>query len=208
MLTLKNSILWKLILPVPIGLSIAVAAIWLLLPSVIADNIRNDAVRSAQQIAGQFKTIRGYYTKNVIKKVIAEGTIKPSFNHETEAGTIPLPATFIHDMSALLSEEDTSINLYSAFPFPVRGDRTLDDFQQQAWDFLRGNPDDVYVQQEQREGREIVRVAVADRMVAAACVGCHNSHPVHRRRIGRWATCAACWRSPPSSSPNSPPGPH
>jgi len=175
--SLKSSIVWKLILPVPIGLGVAIAAIWLFLPSVIADNVRADAVRTAQQIAGQFKTIRGYYTKNVIKKVVAQGTIKPSFNHKTEAGSIPLPATFIHDMSALLQEEDTSVNLYSAFPFPVRGERTLDDFQQQAWEFLSSNPDEIYVRQEQREGREIVRVAVADRMVAEACVSCHNSHP-------------------------------
>ena len=174
---LKKSIVWKLILPVPIALAIAVAGIWFFLPNVIADNVRADAVRGAQQIASQFKTIRGYYTKNVIKKVVASDDLKPSFNHKSEENGVPLPATFIHDMSELLAEEDTSISLYSDFPFPVRGERTLDAFQQQAWDFLVANPDEVFVQQQSVEGREFVRVAVADRMVADACVSCHNTHP-------------------------------
>lgn len=173
----KDSIVWKLILPVPLGLGIAIAAIWLFLPPVIADNVRADAVRTAQQIANQFKTIRGYYTKNVIKKAVADGNLKPSFNHASEEGSIPLPATFIHDMSELLKEEDTSVNLYSDFPFPVRGERVLDDFQQRAWAFLSTNPEEIYVQQENQGGREVVRVAVADRMVAEACVSCHNAHP-------------------------------
>lgn len=174
---LKNSIVWKLILPVPIALGLAVLGIALFLPSIITDNVRADAIRNAQQTAGQFKAVRGYYTKNVIKKAVAGGDLKPSFNHKTEENSIPLPATFIHDMSELLKEEDTSISLYSDFPFPVRGDRTLDAFQQQAWEFLSANPNETYSERATVGGREIVRVAVADRMVADACVDCHNAHP-------------------------------
>ncbi len=174
---IHKSIVWQLILPVPIALIVGMVGIWLLLPNLVADNVRNDAVQSAQQIANQFKAIRGYYTKNVIKKAVATGAMKPSFNHKDEENAIPLPATFIHDMSAILSEEDTSINLYSEFPFPLRGDRALDSFQQEAWAFLSANPEEVYTQQVTREGREVVRVAIADRMVAEACVKCHNSHP-------------------------------
>ena len=90
---LNRSVISKLVLPVPIALFVSVLAIWLLLPSLIAQNVRNEAVRSAQQTANQFKTIRGYYTKNVIKKAISNGNLKPSFNHETEPNSIPLPAT-------------------------------------------------------------------------------------------------------------------
>ena len=172
-----KSLVWKLVLPLPLGLAVAVLAIWLLVPAMIADNVRNDAVRAAEQIANQFKTIRGYYTKNVVKKAVADGNLKPSFNHSGEPNAIPLPATLIHDLSALLQEEDTSINLFSRFPFPLRNDRQLDPFQEQAWDALTANPDEVFVSEQEIEGRSVVRVAVADRMVADACVSCHNSHP-------------------------------
>jgi hypothetical protein len=165
---LKNSIVWKLILPVPIALVMGLVGMWIFLPQQISDNVRADAVRSGQQIANQFKVIRGYYTKNVIKKAKATGGLKPSINHKTEKGSIPLPATLIHDLSALLKEEDTSINLYSQYPFPVRSSRTLDEFQVAAWEFLNANPDQTFVRQEVRDGNEVVRVAIADRMVAKA----------------------------------------
>ncbi|MFQ5625916.1 MAG: DUF3365 domain-containing protein [Methyloligellaceae bacterium] len=174
---LSHSIAWKLILPIPIFAMIAVLGVWWFVPSMVEKNVREDAVRAAVQTAVQFKTIRGYYTKSVVKKAIANGGLKPSFNHKTESNGIPLPATFIHDMSTLLAEADTTINLYSAFPFPVRGARELDDFQQQAWANLSATPDQNYVREETREGRHVVRVGVADKMVAEACVNCHNSHP-------------------------------
>jgi methyl-accepting chemotaxis protein len=173
---LNRSLAWKILLPVPVALIIAIAAIWIFVPSMIAENVRTDATTNAQKIAGQFKTIRGYYTKNVIKKVVADGSLKPSYNHKTEEKSVPLPATFIHDISQLLAKEDTTVNLYSAYPFPVRGDRKLDPFQSEAWTFLNQNPDGVFSKQEARDGQEWIRVAVADKMIAQGCVNCHNSH--------------------------------
>ncbi|MGH6929986.1 MAG: methyl-accepting chemotaxis protein, partial [Dongiaceae bacterium] len=68
------------------------------------------------------------------------------------------------------------MSLYSGFPFPNRSDRRLDAFQQEAWDFLAANPDEVFVRQERRDGNEVVRVAVADKMANETCVSCHNAH--------------------------------
>jgi hypothetical protein len=51
-------------------------------------------------------------------------------------GGIPVPATFIHDISELLKEEATSILLYSRYPFPNRAKRQHDEFQAAAWNYL------------------------------------------------------------------------
>lgn len=166
----------RLIVPIPLAVLVAVAAIWFVVPKLVAENAREEAVRSSQQIAGQFKIIRGYYTKNVISKIVKSKDLKPSYNHKSEPKSVPLPATFIHDLSALLSKQDTNINLYSKYPFPIRKDRKLDDFQTAAWTFLSANPDKVFSRQVTRNGKEVVRVAVADKMVAKGCVNCHNSH--------------------------------
>jgi len=174
-LKLNRSIVWMLVIPVPVTIIICAIVGALLLPSFIADNVRQDSVSSAKQIAGQFKTIRGYYTRNIIKKVLADGNLKPSFNHKTEEKGVPLPATLIHDLSELLAEKDTSVKLYSIYPFPNRADRKLDDFQNAAWEHLVKNPTGEYVRQETRDGREIIRVGIADTMVAQGCVNCHNS---------------------------------
>lgn len=173
-MNLRKSLIWTLVLPVPVAALIGVVAMAFIMPAEIADNVKANAADSATQIVRQFKTIRGYYTKNVIKKVVKDGNLKPSFNHATEEKGVPLPATFIHDVSKLLAEEDTSVSLYSPYPFPNRADRKLDGFQQAAWDHLVANPDGKFIRQETIKGKTIVRVGIADKMVAEGCVNCHN----------------------------------
>ncbi len=170
-----KSLKWILILPVPVMVLVGVIASAWFLPKMAADQARQGAVENAVRTADQFKAVRGYYTKNVIKKVVADGNLKPSFNHSKEDKGVPLPATFIHDMSKLLAEKDTNIKLYSPFPFPNRKDRAMDDFQKSAWEFLSKNPDQTFVRREMKDGRETVRVGIADRMIAQACVNCHNA---------------------------------
>jgi methyl-accepting chemotaxis protein len=171
----RGTIAWRLLLPVPLMLIAATVAIWLVVPRIIAGNATEDAVRASQQTATQFKTIRAYYTDNVVNKVLKDGAMKPAFDHKGNDKAIPLPATFIHDLSALLSEKDTAINLYSRFPFPNRSSRQLDAYQQQAWEFLTKNPTATFSRNETRNGRNVVRVAVADTMASQACVTCHNT---------------------------------
>ena len=172
----RKSILWQLLLPVPLVVVLLVAG-WAVLPGVIRDNAVDASIASAQQTVNQFKTLRAYYTKNIIKKVVADGNLKPSVTHQNEAESIPLPATLIHDMSEMLAEQDTKLRLYSNFPFPNRSSRELDAFQSEAWAFLNNNPDEIFVREVDDGSDRRVRVAVADRMVAEVCVACHNSHP-------------------------------
>jgi methyl-accepting chemotaxis protein len=172
-----RSVVGKLILPIPVALAVGLFTLWMILPDMVRENARDAAIAAAQQTVGQFKTLRAYYTENVVKKATASGALRPSIDHKANPAEIPLPATMIHDLSELLRERDTTISLYSGFPFPNRSDRRLDSFQQEAWEFLTANPDEVFVTQDQRDGREIVRVAVADRMANETCVGCHNAHP-------------------------------
>jgi methyl-accepting chemotaxis protein len=172
---LKNSLGWKILIPVPAATILVVLALWFVLPSVIADNVRRDATASAQKIVNQFKTIRAYYTDNVVKKVLADGNVKVTDTHKSESKSIPLPATFMHDLSELLAKEDTTINLYSGYPFPGRASRQLDTFQRDAWEKLKQDPKGIFVRQESRNGREWVRVGVPDVMAAQGCVNCHNN---------------------------------
>ncbi len=173
----SNSLIWKIALPVPLALIVLIMAGWYFIPHWTANNTVNAAVAAAAETVGQFKTIRGYYTKNIIKKVKANGSIKPAINHKGVPNTVPLPATFVHDVSNLLKERDTKISLYSAYPFPGRATRKLDEFQAEAWAYLNDNPTGIFSRRSEREGSTVVRVAMADTMAAQGCVNCHNSHP-------------------------------
>ncbi len=158
---------------------VCLVGLYWLIPTLIQSNAEQEATISAQRTATQFKIVRAYYTKNVISKIVGKHDIKGSINHESEPNSIPLPATMIHNLSKDLQEKDINLKLYSGLPFPNRSSRVLDDFAKTAWERLSNSSAnaDVFSRTEMINNEPFVRVAVADRMVAAACVACHNSHP-------------------------------
>ncbi|MGQ0681672.1 methyl-accepting chemotaxis protein [Bradyrhizobium sp.] len=173
---MRHSIAWQMILPVPVVTVVALLLAWLLLPSVVAQHAVDGAIQSAQLTVRQFKTLRAYYTKFVIGKVVNQGGgLKPNFDHQTNPAAIPLPATMILDLGDMLRKEGTNLSLYSPYPYPNRQDRQLDAFARAAWDYLVANPDGVFSRRETIDGKEAVRVAVADRMTDPSCVSCHNA---------------------------------
>ncbi len=172
-----HSLFWKLALPIIAFFTLAIVALSFYIPKQINQQAIEGATTGSAHTAQQFKVLRKYYVQNIVKKVIAGSNMKPAINHKGNPNTFPLPATMIHDLSTLLKNAGTTVNLYSAFPFPNRKARTLDNFQQEAWEFLTKNPKERFVKTTEKEGKTIVRVAIADTMVADGCVNCHNSHP-------------------------------
>jgi len=172
---MKKSLFWQLFTPISLIFAVCIIALALMIPNMVRKNTEQEAIAQAETTVQQFKTLRAYYTKNVIKKIAGTNDISPAIDHQANPDSIPLPATMIHDLSGLLAEQGISIRLYSAFPFPNRENRQVDDFGSEAWRTLSKNPDTVFSRTEEVDGKTLVRVAVADRMVNQACVDCHNS---------------------------------
>jgi len=172
---MKNSLFFKLFIPASLVFVVAVFFLSFWLPSLIESNATNAAIQDAERSAKQFKILRSYYTNNIVKKVLANGNMKASFNHKSEKDAIPLPASMIHDLSTELEKEGTLMKLYSGFPFPNRANRSLDTFQQQAWEKISANPETSFSMTQAYKGEPTVRVAIADKMVSDACVNCHNT---------------------------------
>ena len=160
-------------------LGISIFGLIIYISNASLSNTVEASKQNAISIIDQYKTLRGYYVKSIIKKVKGNKTgLKISYDHKKMKDGIPLPATLIHDMSELLGKkkgENVKLKLYSEYPFPNRADRKLDEFGKQALASFQRDPDSAFVRQEKYEGRDVVRVAVADRMVAQACVNCHNT---------------------------------
>jgi methyl-accepting chemotaxis protein len=176
----RHTLGWRLIVPIPVALAAAIALVWAVVPPAITRSAVDEAIRSSLETAGQFKVVRGYYTENVVNKLKKQGLATATFDHKADAKAIPLPATMMHELSDLLAGKATTINLYSAYPFPNRKDRRLDEFQRQAWDFLSANADGTFSRTETRDGKQVVRVAVADKMSAQSCIDCHNTSPLSK----------------------------
>ncbi len=172
----KNSIQFQLIFPIIIlGVVFSVIFAWWV-PNAVKENVIEQAVMSAKQTTQQYKVLRSYYVQNIVSPIKQQNTLKFGIHHANNPDTLPLPATMIFDLSQLLEKEGVYISLYSQYPFPNRQNRVLDDYQQAAWQRLQ-NPDEVMTRIEQdSQGRQMIRVAVADTMSAQGCVNCHNSH--------------------------------
>src|SRR5207247_1605650 len=94
-------------------------------------------------------------------------------------GAIPLPATLLIHLGKRLSERSESgvqVRLYSDHPFRPRTDGgPKDEFEREALDRLRHEPDPPFYRFEDVQGRPALRYAKAQRM-QQTCVQCHNSH--------------------------------
>jgi len=174
----KNlSIKMKIFIPVVLGSIISIIFIALTVRSINEANMIEQSIKTGTQTVDQYKKIRAYYTKKVVVPVKQQHSMKINFDHANKADTIPLPATMIHDLSKIISDSDSGmkLKLYSNYPFPNRASRTLDDFAKDALsNFSKGNTEP-FSRAENLDGKEVVRVAIPDYMVADACVNCHNT---------------------------------
>lgn len=173
---MKNSLFIRLFAPILVLSVLGMVFTAWYIPSTVRDNAEKEAIADAQRTVKQFKTIRQYYTNNVISKA-GKANLKGSVNHRNEANSIPLPATMIHDLAAELKDQGTYLQLYSGYPFPNRSSRQLDSFSSEAWKVLKDKPQGTFARTEEIGVDTFVRVAIPDLMVSPVCVSCHNNHP-------------------------------
>ena len=106
----------------------------------------------------------------MISEIVATPGISAAANNEGKSGVEPVPATMVHDLIEATKSNGTAFSVYSAFPFPNRSGRQLDNFESDAWKLLVANPEQSFVREEVIEGVTTVRVAIADKMVNETCV--------------------------------------
>lgn len=170
--------MWKLIMPIIGFFLFVLVGFSIFLPVTLSDNTESEAVASAINTSGQFKRLRDYYSSTIVRSVVYDGSpVISTTDHKNKLGAIPVPATFLHDVTKRMSSENVKFSFYSPFPFANRVGRKEDDFNRQAWDYLKENPKEAYSELFKQNGRQFMRVGVADIMSAQGCVNCHNNHP-------------------------------
>ena len=170
-----RSLLWSLAVPTCIAVLALVAAVGSLTPGAVVEYALEDAVMRSIQTAEQMRTLRSFYSENVVNAAIRSGTqASPSYKDGHNA--IPVPTTFVLDVAEAFSNDDVKIKLVSPYPWPNRAGRVLDRFEMDAWDHLTQDPGAPFVWRGEVDGKALLRVAVSDRM-DASCVACHNSNP-------------------------------
>jgi class 3 adenylate cyclase len=155
-------------------------AVWLDLTNLADTSLR----RQASDLNSVISSVRGYYGKNVVGRVLANpGSTKVVHDYETVPGAIPIPATLSLELGHVISEQQQNIQyrFVSDFPFANRTPHAMDDFEKNALASLRKNPEQKLVESSWSLLSDSVRL-VAPVIMGAACVSCHNSHPESQKR--------------------------
>jgi PAS domain S-box-containing protein len=146
-----------------------------IIPKYSHENQKIIMEKKAIDIVNNLKKIRAYYTEHLIKELKNHPDIKIDFDHKIKDGTIPLPATLLHDFTELLAEENMEIKLYSDYPFENRKDRVLNDFQKESLSYFVNNPNEIYTRIIKTPTEEKFAVSVPDVFFDQTCVNCHNT---------------------------------
>lgn len=146
------------------------------LPKKIENDIKESVKQNSQVLVDQIRMFRSYYTENVLSKIKHQSDLKVNFDHKAKIDTVPLPATMIHDLGELFTQESQlEIKMYSNYPFPNRSTRVLDTFEKNSLAYLLQYPNEIYVAKDIYNDQNVIRVAIPDFLYSQSCVDCHNT---------------------------------
>jgi hypothetical protein len=179
--------------PVPAALLVTVIlgaafGMWYL-SHLSQQELRNAALFSAAQQADMFEQLNDFYSDEIVKR----SGLRTTWDYKNQPRTLPAPATLQIDLGQFVSDhsqEGLQIHVYSDYPFKNRTERgeggPRDEFEKEALQRLRENPDKPFYRFEDLKGQPVLRYAKA-RVLKESCVDCHNNHelsPKHDWKVG------------------------
>lgn len=148
------------------------------LPKITLQNTIDIIVKNSINSVEQIKLTRAYYVEEIvgdIKKYAPQ--IKFDYDHDGIDGKIAFPTSLVHELSDIYSKNTgMKFQLYSNYPFKIKKDRVLSESQKEALEFIENNNESIWIKRDTLDGKEVLRVAIADIMNQQACVDCHNAH--------------------------------
>ncbi len=166
-----------LVLTIPLLAFVTVVAAWAVHQRNTA-SIQDKLTQRAQSLHTQIMADREYYASVVVPRIVdLGGGMRPDYHNLR--GQFPLPATFVREVSELTAarREGYSVNLIS--PWPINQDKgPKDQFHRDAFAALQANPTGHFFRTDTIDGKNVMRVLMADYGSAQSCVDCHNAHPL------------------------------
>jgi hypothetical protein len=145
---------------------------------MIPIQVRHSTLKAAEIATLQIVEDRKQYTKNIVVKLKKDGItdVHPNREYANLEGGIPLPATFVQEVSGRINEKGVySYDLLSKWNInKEKGLKT--DFEKEAFGYLFDKKGTVFSRFMVHNGVYSLRYATADVGSAAGCVNCHNNH--------------------------------
>jgi adenylate cyclase len=156
-------------------------ALWLDLRNLSEQTLR----RQAEDIGHVLDDVRNFYANEVVGRILgANAPATASHNYRSQAGAIPIPATFSIELGRIIGTRDNALayRFVSDFPFNGREPHRLDRFERDAIETLRREPTAAPISETFGSVFDrTVRVATPV-IMGQACVNCHATHPDSPKR--------------------------
>ncbi|SPP63109.1 Tll0287-like domain-containing protein [Nitrospira lenta] len=121
---------------------------------------------------------RTFYTIHVVERLQNGGGATAAENWRAKKDTLPLPAQFLIESSALSAMTGTPVRyrLISLWPInPLNAPRNTT--EKAGLESLRAHPERVVTGTVTQGSETYFQAIYADRAISQSCVGCHNTHP-------------------------------
>lgn len=157
------------------------AGVWAVIFGVYSVYIYNERIEQTRRMAlstasfltSQIAADRQFYTSTVVKRAMEAG-LEVSANYHDIEGSIPLPATFVREVSESLATKGSyRMRLVSSNPVNPKS-LPQDDFHKDALDSFKEGAGTRHYSFETFGGKKSVRYMVPDLATSQTCVDCHN----------------------------------
>ena len=175
---------YKVLLPMFIGGGLVFVTFVYEMNRLEQSALREAGLTTGESLILTARNARAFYATEVIPKA-QEAGLQLTHDFQRDPHGIPLPASFMRalgEMSAAGGGDVAELRLYSQTPFSFSRNRQLDDFERDAFAWLKENPQGAFYRIDTRDGQPHFRLARADIMVDQTCIACHNSHPASPRQ--------------------------
>jgi hypothetical protein len=141
-----------------------------------ADGIPPEKV--ADYVHAVLEADRTIYTTHIVNRMQEKGIVSAAEHWEQE-NALPLPAQFLQHSGRLVAEGGNGIRYRLIGQWPIyQRNAPVTDFERKALDTLRRQPERPVTGIVASGKKQYFQAIYPDRAVSAACVTCHNSHPL------------------------------
>ncbi len=141
---------------------------------------------SPEKVAGFVHAVlqadRTIYTSMVVKRMQEKGIVSAAEHWEQE-NALPLPAQFLQHSGRLVAENGLGIRYRLIGLSPIyQRNAPATDFERKALESLNRAPDAPVTGIVASGRKQYFQAIYPDRAVSAACITCHNQHPLSPKR--------------------------
>jgi len=168
------------------GVTLLIIGLWWVTAAYSAKEEPKAVGIAPEKVAGYVHAVlqahRTIYTTQIVNRLQEKGVVK-AVEHWEQENALPLPAQFLQHSGRLVAESGQGVRYRLIGLSPIyQRNAPATDFERKALELLNRAPDAPITGIVTSGRKQYFQAIYPDRAVSAACISCHNSHPLSPKR--------------------------